>query len=983
MSTNQEALPQKRIPADVFLSYASEDRERALWLRDKLLEAGVDNVWVDRTNIEPGEFWERKIDDGLRDATMLIALLTESSVAPSRKVIAYEQREAKRLFKTIIPLRYDAPPPEHLAHIQWIDFADEIAGLSKLLGVIKKHTLRCTSRTRLHAELPLDLDVFVGRETELKELFELIFGSDSNVKTTRQTIAIQGMGGQGKTMLAVELVRRIAARYPGGVLFVERGEVERGDGENEAPQRMNAEAVLQEWAKLTPDYQPSKIYKSADVRSLLAGYGELLVLIDDVSESDFKVTEELLKSLPSDATRLLTTRSRNIESVGGCLMYQLPRLNDDDAAELVRSRLLAKIGARSAPADSSIQAEAVRKLVNLVDGHGLALELACARCSFPENLPHEVDRLATSLAKGVDSLAVDLADGVTKDHSVLVSLNVSLEHLLEHDKKRNTNWAERFAALGVFPDGSRMTRDLIAAVWGDAKDDDLTERALRGLFKLAMIKEEPGNQIYRSHPLLRAFARSLLLKKPDRLAATQVLYRDFLTQTAAQRFREPEVQWSQMEIYTPHLLQTAAELWNECELLLGDLNALAGPEPAATTALLSPSERANVSRAADFAKAVMPYVLRRPALGETGRRLLILGLACVRAAGTEELMDTFVRALGVWYARRDTQKAEQYFLQALRWAEETGDLAEQGKILREYGELERNRTNFNHAIELLNSALAIHRKLDDPRMLAVTLKSLGEAYSRRCDFDIAMGHYSEAREIYQRLADRSGEADLLNKVGSLEFNRGDYKKAISSFRKALPMHREVANRSMEGEDLNDMGISWNYLQRPKRALPLLEKAIEIHNQLGNRRLEAIAISNRASAYYALGPQDPGAYETAVIDAQKSVAIAREIEDRLTEVWSLNWEGLAQQKLHRPELALAALEKADGMLGPDRSRECVSTWGNLGYLLGKDLGQRERGAELLEKAITLMRDLMRDASFTRAFGGRTLAESEAMLREIQS
>ncbi len=119
------------------------------------------------------------------------------------------------------------------------------------------------------------------------------------------------------------------------------------------------------------------------------------------------------------------------------------------------------------------------------------------------------------------------------------------------------------------------------------------------------------------------------------------------------------------------------------------------------------------------------------------------------------------------------------------------------------------------------------------------------------------------------------------------------------------------------------------------------------------------------------------------DAQKSVAIAREIEDKLTEVWSLNWEGLAQQKLHRLELAFAALDKADRMLGPDRPRECVSTWGNLGYLLGKDLGQRERGVELLEKAIALMHELMCDGSFTRAFGGRTLAESEAMLREIQS
>ncbi len=861
MSTNQNIPPEKRISANVFLSYASEDREHAIWLRDKLSDAGVGKIWLDQKEIEGGDRWDRKIDEGLLEATMLLALLTKSSVDPSREWIEYEQSEAKRLFKLIIPLRFDADPPENLKHLQYIDFADKTAGLSKLVALITKHALLNTSRNRLPGKLPQNLDVFVGRETELEEIFELIDRPAPRVMTSRQVIAIQGMGGQGKTMLAIELVRRIAWRYPGGVLFVERGEVEHAeveDGEttNRAPQRMNAEAVLQEWASQTPDYQPSKVYKSAEVHSLLAGYGQLLVLIDDVSESDFKVTEELLKALPSNSTRLLTTRSLNVESVLGCHMYQLPRLSDKDACQLVRERFVAK-GAQSTAADSHVLDHAIRRLVDLVDGHALALELACGRCKFPENLPRDVDRLAASLAKGVANLAVDLAAGVTKDHSVLVSLNISLEHLLEHDQNRNTNWAERFAALGVFPDGSRMPRELIAAVWGDKKeDDDLTENALLGLFNLAMIKEEPGNQIYRSHPLLRAFARSLLLKDPDRMAATQVLYRNFLTQTAARGFRGPEARWSQMEIYTPHLLQNATELWNECELLLGDLNSLASAKPPPAMTPLSPSARAAVSRAADFAKAFMPYVLRRPALGETGRRVLVLGLACVRAAGTKELLDTFVRALGVWYARRDTQKAEQYFLQALRWARETTDLAEQGKILREYGELERNRTNFKHATELLDNALTIHRQLDDPRMLAVTLKSLGEAYSRQCDFDIAMGHYNEAREIHQREADRSGEADLLNKVGSLEFNRGDYKKAISSFRKALPMHREVANRSMEGEDLNDMGISWNYLQRPKRALPLLEEAIEIHNQLGNRRLEAIAISNRAAAYYALGPQDP-------------------------------------------------------------------------------------------------------------------------------
>lgn len=973
MSADREVeSPTQRIPARAFLNYASEDRERAVWLRDKLMEAGLLEVWLDRTEIEGGERWKKEIDDGLRQTTVLLALLTKCSIDPSRQWIEYERSEARRLLKPIIPLRFDADPPEQLKHLHYIDFSgDRDAALLALRSRIGKYTLRYTSRTPLPFEPPPLLDAFVGRETEIQELFTLIDSPTARTATARQSIAIQGMGGQGKTMLAEELIRRIVVRYPGGLLLERRGQ---------SPEP--ARAVLQKWATLALGESPSREYQPADVRSLLAGYGELLVLIDDVSESDFEETKLLLDALPPDATRLLTTRSLDIASELGCLMYPLSRLNDHDARELLRERLRARTGEFTAPEDSITQDDVIRRLVELVQGHALALELAAARCDFPEDLPDVVDELSTSLAEGVDDMAVGLAHAPTKDNSLAVSLNISLDQLREHDRAQGTTWAERFAALGVFPDSGRMNRELIAAVWGDAGvNDRRTADALKGLYRRAMIKREPEAKLYLAHPLLRAFARSLLRKEPDRLAATQLRYRDFLTRTAGQCFREPEEQWGRMKLYVPHLLHTAAELWAECTLLLGDLNALALPEaPMAGTTLANPATHDAALRAVRFSHAVMEYVLRRPALGETGRRLLTLGLACVRATGTEELQDTFVRALGVWYSRSDPYAAERYFAQALSWGEQTGDRTEQGKVLSAYGELQRNRSKLDHAIELLNRALAIHKELGDLCMQAATLKSLGEAYWRRCDFDMAMEHYQRAIEFYHQLADRSGEADLLNKIGSVEFNRGNFAAAISYFQKALPMHQELGNRSMEGEDLNDMGISYNYLQQHEEALPLLEKAIEIHSQLGNRRLEAIAMSNRAATFYALGRQDPREYERAVQEAMNAGAIARDIECRFTEVWAMNWEALAHQELGRPKLALPLLERAVALLdetgGP---RERVSTWGNLGYLLAKHLGQRERGTALLKQAI----ELMRESGFKRAFGGRTEADLEALLQEVIS
>ena len=63
MSADREAeTPTQRIHACVFLNYASEDRERALWLQARLFEAGMLDVWLDRTEIEGGEVWKRDIN---------------------------------------------------------------------------------------------------------------------------------------------------------------------------------------------------------------------------------------------------------------------------------------------------------------------------------------------------------------------------------------------------------------------------------------------------------------------------------------------------------------------------------------------------------------------------------------------------------------------------------------------------------------------------------------------------------------------------------------------------------------------------------------------------------------------------------------------------------------------------------------------------------------------------------------------------------
>jgi len=68
--------------------------------------------------------------------------------------------------------------------------------------------------TRLHEVPPPPAD-FIGRENELKELLSAIEVSGVSIS------GLQGMGGIGKTALALKLVQLLKPRYPDAQFFLD------------------------------------------------------------------------------------------------------------------------------------------------------------------------------------------------------------------------------------------------------------------------------------------------------------------------------------------------------------------------------------------------------------------------------------------------------------------------------------------------------------------------------------------------------------------------------------------------------------------------------------------------------------------------------------------------------------------------------------------------------------------------------------------
>lgn len=129
---------------EVFICHASEDKDSASFLHEKLEAAGL-NPWLDKENLRGGDDWHQKIKETLDNVDYIIVI---QSKALAKKQIGYVNREinyalerrleCRRGTRFIIPVKIDdSPSLQELADIQYIDLSDK-SNIFELIDTIKR-----------------------------------------------------------------------------------------------------------------------------------------------------------------------------------------------------------------------------------------------------------------------------------------------------------------------------------------------------------------------------------------------------------------------------------------------------------------------------------------------------------------------------------------------------------------------------------------------------------------------------------------------------------------------------------------------------------------------------------------------------------------------------------------------------------------------------------------------------------------------------
>lgn len=126
----------------VFISYSGYDESFANYLVRELKRHGI-RVWIARDNIEPGDPIAAKIDEGLANASVMIAIVSSSSVASTwckEEWMAALTRAIEDKSKVVIPaLLEKCDPGPLLGQRSYVDFTSKDLyddGLSRILEKI-------------------------------------------------------------------------------------------------------------------------------------------------------------------------------------------------------------------------------------------------------------------------------------------------------------------------------------------------------------------------------------------------------------------------------------------------------------------------------------------------------------------------------------------------------------------------------------------------------------------------------------------------------------------------------------------------------------------------------------------------------------------------------------------------------------------------------------------------------------------------------
>jgi tetratricopeptide (TPR) repeat protein len=646
---------------------------------------------------------------------------------------------------------------------------------------------------------------------------------------------IDGMGGVGKTVLAVHAGHRMAWRYPDAQLYLNLL------AHDEVREPLSSADALRDLLALlgVPTLRiPGTLQARADLWQAELASRRALLILDDVADP-----EQIKPLLPAtgDSMIIATSRRRNAwrQDVQPIVLHVL----DEDAAAALFTQV-AGLGA-----DREIDAARASRL-----------------CGY---LPLAIRLTASRARSGTAAELTDLLAGLTgpdgddlRDSDVGRRIRAVFElsyNQLRHDERRFFRYLGASPCISVTPhSGAALTGVPLA-------ESHATLTTLADHYLLEEIS--PGH--FGFHDLIRAFAATRFTREDPEAEVRQGVGR--------------------LADYYLNVVQHANRTCSMRQL--GTLTGTSDAQhevpfaniPAAATAWLE-SEWANAlhvagycarrefkRRCADLTHALAGFLITSGHWDEARAAHLV----ALQASRDLDYRPGIARsASDVSLIYRDTGQSEaalQHANEAAKTFAALDDPRNRAATLDRIGTIHRNAARFRDALAYHQESLDIYREIGDESGAAWPLLHAGAVLWHLGRLEEEMSYLTRALDIFRENGDPRGQALTLNNMGTVQQHKGYHRDAMLSYQASHDIFREIGGQLNLAIADHNMGRVYLYIENYPAAIVICRKVLETYRTLGDPQHEAYAHADIGSAYRAIGNLDEALahYEMATAMAEQS------------------------------------------------------------------------------------------------------------------
>jgi predicted ATPase/class 3 adenylate cyclase len=654
--------------------------------------------------------------------------------------------------------------------------------------------------------LPAQTTPFIGREKEIRAIKEQLS------KASVRLLTLSGVGGAGKTRLALQAAAEMVDDFEHGVFFVPLAALS------------DPALVLQTIAHAFDVRDAAGRQLKDQLKDHLREKQMLLVLDNFEQVID---AAPLISDLLTAAPRLkVLVTSREVLRLSGETDHQVPSLSLPDLKRLPPLERLTQyealalfieraVAVKPAFTVTNENAPAVAEICYRLDGLPLAIELAAAHVRV---LPPQ--RMLSELSHRLSFLTGGARDLPARQRTLRGAIDWSHDLLSGAEQKL-------FRRLPVFVGGS--TLEAIEAVCNSESELNVLE-TIESLVGKSLLKQTDaaGEPRFAMLETIREYAGERLVAAGEEECVKE-RHRDYFLSLAEQA--EPKLIGAQQAEWLQHLEREHENLRASLNWSLGETGAGAGLR---------------------LCGALQRFWWTRGHHAE-GREW------CVRVlgkAGAEER--TLERAkvlngagvLAIYQADYPASRALHEECLAIR--RELGDRRGVAASLSNLGTVARTQGAIASARLLHEESLAIRRELGSRGSIARSLNNLGNVALDQGDYAAARQLFEETLEITRELGDRWSIANSLNNLGEVAYAQADYPAARTLHEECLAIMRELGERKSIANSLSNLGDVARQSGDFAAARALYKNSLVIQRELGDTAKIAESLEGLASVVAALG-----------------------------------------------------------------------------------------------------------------------------------